>query len=92
MDAFSISLAGLRASAAQFEASASNIVRASLPVAHDAAPSQSASSPPPPLSLSGLDFGTDLVGMTQALANYRANIAAINAENRIWKSTVDLIG
>lgn len=91
MDAFSISLSGLRASTAQFEASAASLVRASLPAAHDAAPSQSGS-PPPPLSLSGLDFGADLVAMTQALANYRANIAAINVENRVWKTTVDLIG
>ncbi len=86
-----ISLSGLRANAAQFETSASNIVRASLPAAHDAAPSQGGN-PPPPLSMSGLDFGADLVGMTMALANYRANIAAIKVEDRMWKSTVDLIG
>ena len=91
MDAFSISLSGLRASTAQFETSPTDIVRASLPVALDTKPATS-SSPPPPLSLSGLDFGADLVGMTQALANYRANIAAIDAENRVWKSTVNLIG
>jgi flagellar hook protein FlgE len=76
---------------AQFEASASNIVRASVPLA-SVGSTGSSSSPPPPLSMSGLDFGADLVGMTLALANYRANIAAIKAEDRMWKSTVDLIG
>jgi hypothetical protein len=89
MDAMATSVSGLRASAAQFEASAVNVVRATQPGAND--PSGGAN-PPPPLSMSGMDFGADLVGMTMALANYRANIAAIDVEARMSKATVDLIG
>jgi flagellar basal body rod protein FlgC len=91
MSAFDISLSGLRASTAQFETAASNVVRASVPPANSA-PASSGANPPPPLSLAGTDFGADLVGMTMALANYRANIAAIKAEDQMTKATVDLIG
>jgi hypothetical protein len=91
MDAMAISVSGLKASAARFEASESNIVRAGIPLTSGGSPGPS-SSPPPPLSMSGLDFGADLVGMTMALANYRANLAMIGAENRMSKATIDLIG
>ena len=91
MDAMAISVSGLKASAAQFEASASNVARAIIPPTSEAS-SGTSSSPPPPLSMSGLDFGADLVGMTMALANYRANLAAISTENRVPKATIDLIG
>jgi flagellar basal body rod protein FlgC len=91
MDAMAISVSGLRVSTAQFQASASNIARASIPIATDNSASP-AGSPPPPLSLAGTDFGADLVGMTMALANYRANLAAISAENRMSRATIDLIG
>ena len=91
MDATTISLSGLKASAAQFERSATNVVRDGVPVAN-AVSANPGGNPPPPLSMSGLDFGADLVGMTMALANYRANIAAIGAENRMAQVTVDLIG
>jgi flagellar hook protein FlgE len=91
MDAMAISVSGLKASAAQFEASASNAVRPSLPLTSGGS-SGSNSAPPPPLSMSGLDFGADLVGMTMALANYRANLAVIGAESRMTKATIDLIG
>jgi flagellar basal body rod protein FlgC len=90
MSAFDISLSGLRASSAQFERAASNIVRASIPTLTDGAASPSAS-PPPPLSLAGVDFGADLVGATLALANYRANIAVLKVADRITKDTLDLI-
>ncbi len=91
MSAFDISLSGLRTSTAQFETAASNVVRASVPPANNT-PASSDSNPPPPLSLAGTDFGADLVGMTMALVNYRANIAAIKAEEQMTKATVDLIG
>jgi len=91
MDAMAISASGLKASAAQFEASARNVARASVPPTSDSS-TGSTGSPPPPLSMSGLDFGADLVGMTMALANYRANLAVISTENRMSKATIDLIG
>ena len=90
MSAFDISLSGLRASSAQFERATSNIVRASIPTLSDTA-SSPGGSPPPPLSLAGVDFGADLVGATLALANYRANIAVLKIADRITKDTLDLI-
>lgn len=91
MSVFDISLSGLRAASTQFETAASNIVRASVPAANSTQGGSSAN-PPPPLSLAGADFGADLVGATIALANYRANIAAIKVAEQMTKATLDLIG
>ena len=91
MSAIDVSLSGLQAASTQFETAASNIVRASIPPS-SSAPGGGSVNPPPPLSLAGADFGADIVGATMALANYRANIAAIRVAEQMTKATLDLIG
>jgi hypothetical protein len=45
-----------------------------------------------PVALRTSDFAADLVGQSMALATYRANLAVINAQDRMSKVTLDLIG
>jgi flagellar hook protein FlgE len=90
MAGFEISLSGLRANTAQFERAAASVVRASTALP-DGPVAAAGSGAPPPLSLAGVDFGADLVGMMLALVNYRANIAALKTEDRLAKVALDLI-
>jgi hypothetical protein len=87
MSDLSIPISGLQTSIAQSTASAANIVTA-----------QSGDEPAPagyssyPIGIKSSDFTSDLVTQTLALANYRATLAVISAQNAMDKSTLDLIG
>ena len=83
MNSLSISLGGLRASTAMFEQSASNIVRAStLGTQADGLKAQAMGSD---------DFARSIVAQKMAVTSFRANIAAIKAQDQMTKTTLDLI-
>ena len=87
MDVSTISQAGLRASAEQFTAYAADIVRQTT-----AATSPATAGSSGPLSSGPDNLAADMVGQMVAVANYRANISALNAADRMAKITIDLIG
>ena len=92
----SVPLSGLQASVAQLSASAANIVNAETPgytpVAAVPSTTETGGVTTREVGLKTSDFAADLVGQTMALANYRANLAVIEAQNRMDKVTLDLIG
>jgi flagellar hook protein FlgE len=92
----SVPLSGLQASVAQLSASAANIVNAETPgytpVGVEQTTTENGGVATHQVGLKTSDFAADLVGQTMALANYRANLAVIEAQNRMDKVTLDLIG
>jgi ribosomal protein S6 len=83
MNSMAISLGGLRASMAQFQASASNIVQARIQ--NNQATTLKAQ------ATGQRDFAHSIVQQRIAVSNFRANIAAINAQDKMTKATLDLI-
>lgn len=92
----SVPLSGLQASVAQLSASAANIANAETPgytpVGVEQTTTENGGVATHQVGLKTSDFAADLVGQTMALANYRANLAVIEAQNRMSKVTLDLIG
>jgi flagellar basal body rod protein FlgC len=89
----SVPLSGLQASVAQLSASAANIANAETsPVGVEQTTTENGGVAAHQVSLKTSDFAADLVGQTMALANYRANLAVIDAQSRMSKVTLDLIG
>ncbi|HUO89346.1 MAG TPA: hypothetical protein VMU08_09240 [Rhizomicrobium sp.] len=83
MDSLAISLGGLRASTAMFERSASNIVRATMLDTQAAGTRANATAE--------VDFARSIVDQKLAVSSFRANVAAIKAEDAMTKATLDLI-
>jgi flagellar hook protein FlgE len=88
MNAIAMSLSGLKAATEQFTAAAAQELRAVTPNA----PQQQSARNIEPLTLSGADLAAGLVSQMQALANYRANIRALDAADQMTKTTINLIG
>lgn len=92
----SVPLSGLQASVAQLSASAANIANAETPgyapVGVEQTTMENGGVAAHQVGLRTSDFAADLVGQTMALANYRANLAVIEAQSRMSKVTLDLIG
>ncbi len=89
MDAIAMSLSGLKAATEQFTAAAAQELRAVTP---NAPQQQQSARNIEPLTLSGADLAAGLVSQMQALANYRANIRALDAADQMTKTTINLIG
>ncbi|MBS0471512.1 MAG: hypothetical protein JSR60_10605 [Proteobacteria bacterium] len=83
MDAAALSsLQGLQASAAQFERSAAQTVRATTPVRNGSSG---------PLAAPEGDLVAGVVGQMVAMAGYHANLRSFAAANAMFKRTLDLL-